>query len=145
MRFRLRPGYSWGDVVTAVVVRESDGWTLSSWIDARLEAGGDFETLDELVRAADLLVQDSYPQGSRRATAELQYAIYPWTFKGREETILDVTGEAGAFVASDISGARLEVHGGTVEELVAAASSALGAQPRAMLRWVKKVSELASW
>ena len=77
MPFRLRRGFSWGDVVTAVVTREDDLWTVSSWIDACLDAGGDFRTLDDLLRLADTLVRDSYPPGPRRATVDLQYAIYP--------------------------------------------------------------------
>ena len=38
VRFRPRPGRSWGDLVTAVVVRKDDRWRVSSWIDAPLEA-----------------------------------------------------------------------------------------------------------
>ena len=90
MGFRFRLGRSWGDLITAVVVRADDRWTISSWIDARLESGGDVRTLDELVQAADTLVLYSYPPGPRRSTAELQYAIYPWSFKGNPLVMLDV-------------------------------------------------------
>jgi hypothetical protein len=72
----------------------------------------------------------------------LQYAIYPWTFKGEPEATLDVTGEEGGLVASDISGRSLELRGKNAEELVAQAPSLLGEQPRAMFRWVKHVSDL---
>ncbi len=144
MRFRLRPGYSWGDLVTAVVVREDGLWTVSSWIDARLDAGGDFRTLDELVQVADALVRDNYPPGPRGTTAELQYAIYPWAFKGQPDAIFDVIGDPGNLVASDTNATGAEVRGKTAEELVTQAALLLGEQPRAMLRWVKKVADLTN-
>jgi hypothetical protein len=142
VRFRLHPGHSWGDLVTAIVSREDHLWTVSSWIDGRLEAGGDFQTLDDLVQVADALVRESYPSGPRRTTAELQYAIYPWTFKGNPDAILDVTVEGGDLVAADIRGSNFEVRGKTAEDLVEQASSALGEQPQPMLRWIKKIGDL---
>jgi hypothetical protein len=122
-------------------VREDDRWTVSSWIDARLEAGGEFETLDELVQAADLLVGDSYPSGPHRDDAELQYAIYPWSFKGQPDAMLDVSGEAGALDASDVGSGSLRVSGKTAEELVERAAS-LAEYPKLMFRWVKRVADL---
>lgn len=118
MGFRLRRGFSWGNLITAVVIREDDLWAISSWIDARLDAGEDFRTLDDLLQAADRLVSDGYPIGPSRTTAELQYAIYPWTFKGEPQAILDVTGHPGDLAATDIIGSNLEIHGTTAGELV---------------------------
>lgn len=124
-----------------MVFREDDRWTVSSWIDARLEDGGDFQTLDELVEVADALVRHSYPPGPRRAAAELQYAIYPWSFKGEPQVVLDVRGNANGLTATDISGSALEVSGKTAEDLVEQASR-LAAQPQVMLRWVKSLGDL---
>lgn len=141
MRFRLRPGRSWGDLVTAVVVRDDGTWSISSWIDAPLEAGGDFGTLDQLVQVADALVRDSYPPGPGRAGAELQYAIYPWSFKGRPQAMLDVTENPEHLSATDISGSASEVIGKTAEDLVEEAGR-LAQHPQVMLRWVKAVGNL---
>lgn len=141
MQFRRRPGRSWGKLVTAVVAREDERWTISYWVDAGLKAGENFDTLDALVRTGDALVRDSYPAGEGRATAELQYAIYPWKFKGQPEVMLDVTGDAHALTASDISGTTLGFSARTADDLVEQASR-LVEQPRVMLRWVKKVSGL---
>jgi hypothetical protein len=142
VQFRRRPGQSWGDLVTAVVIRDGDLWTVSSWIDARLEAGGDFETLDELVRTADQFVGDSYPPGPHREVAEVQYAIYPWSFTGQPEVMLDVTSRPGDLIATDIGGSTLEVRGRSAEELISQVASLRGDQPPIMFRWVKKVNEL---
>lgn len=98
--------------------------------------------MDDLLQAADRLDSDGHPIGPSRTTAELQYAIYPWTFKGEPQAILDVTGHPGDLAATDIIGSNLEIHGTTAGELVTQVSSLLGEKPRAIFRWVKKVSEL---
>jgi hypothetical protein len=130
--------------VTAVVVREDGYWMISSWIDARLEVGGDFQTLDELVQTADALVRDSYPTKRARETAELQYAIYPWSAHGAPQAMLDIKGDTGNLVATDIQGSGLEIHGLTAEDLVTEAAARIGDTPSAMFRWIKKIAELRS-
>ena len=141
VRLRLRPD-SWGELVTAVVVRDADIWTVSSWIDASLEPGGDFRTLDELVQTTDALVGDCYPTKPTRQSAELQYAIYPWSDKGDITAILDITGEPGAFAANDIQGSGLDVRGPTAETLVVEAGSRLDDPSTVMFIWIKQIAQL---
>jgi hypothetical protein len=130
--------------VTAVVVREGEIWTVSSWIDAPLESSDEFQTLDELVRTADVLVGDSYPAEPTRQSAELQYSIYPWSGKGDIAAILDITGEPGAFVANDIQGSGLDVRGPTAETLVVEAASRFDDPSTVMFTWIKQIAQLRS-
>lgn len=124
------------------MLREDREWRVSSWIDARLKAGTESTSLDELVRAADDLVREAYPTGRRRQRAELQYAIYPWSVDTAELRILDVSGQPGQFLATDMKDDDRQFRTATLDDLVEEIARGTPVAPNAMLRWIKLVQHL---
>jgi hypothetical protein len=137
---RSRP--EWSELVTAVIIREDDVWKVQIWVDCPLESGDSSAGLDELTARCDSRVAAGYPPGDERASAELQYAIYPAEVKGPTVVIMDITGGPGALVATDINGHDSQVRAATVEQLVAEGVASATDPDNVMFRWIKQVESL---
>ena len=86
-----------------------------------------------------------YARTSPIAGAELQLAIYPWTYDGGPDggPIFDIDGYPGSFTARDIQGSDRMVNGATLEDLVAAVEHMpdipIG---HSMFRWIRQIASL---
>jgi hypothetical protein len=82
-----------------------------------------------------------YSGEPQAASAELQFAIYPW--KGNPgKVILDITTDADGLVARDIQGTEITIRGESLEDLVQKGETMVPNPNEAMFRWIRRVSEL---
>jgi hypothetical protein len=129
-----------GDVLTALIGLSKDGWSVT-WIRVGntprpLTAPTLTAAAEQATAAAARRWQNQQPG----AAAELTLTIYPT--RSKHGPTLEITGVPGAYTAtSPESGAA--VHGATLEDLLAAAPSAIDpAVSGFTLRWTRPVTAL---
>lgn len=131
------------DLVTCVVEREGEAWEAVWASDGRLPENFKDHSLTAVADRAAASVAAMYSGESEAASAELQFAIYPW--KGNPgKMILDITREAEGLVARDIQGTEITIQGVSLEDLVQKAETMVPNPSDAMFRWIRRVSELAT-
>jgi hypothetical protein len=128
-------------LVTCVVELEDESWNVSWASDGRVP--GDFgeKSLTAATDRAAAQVAEMYSGKPQAANAELQFAIYPWD-GNPGNVILDITTDSDGLVARDIQGTEITVHGVSLEELVQKAETMVPDPKEAMLRWIRRVSDL---
>lgn len=131
------------NLVTCVVDRDGDEWEVVWASEGRAPDNFKDHSLTAIAGRAAASVAEMYSGDPQAASAELQFAIYPW--KGNPgKVILDITREAEGFVARDIQGTQIEIQGASLEDLVKKAETMVPNPSDAMLRWIRRVSELAT-
>ena len=131
------------NLVTCVVDRDGDEWEVVWASEGRVPDNFKDHSLTAIAGRAAASVAGMYSGDPQAASAELQFAIYPW--KGNPgKVILDITREAEGFVARDIQGTEITIQGASLEDLVQNAETMVPSPSNAMLRWIRRVSELAT-
>lgn len=129
------------DLVTCVVEREGESWNVSWASDGRVPVDFSDHTLTAAADRAAAQVARMYSGKPQAARAELQFAIYPW--EGNPgKVILDITTDANGLIARDIQGTEIAVQGTSLEMLIQKAETMVPDPKEAMLRWIRRVSDL---
>jgi hypothetical protein len=117
------------------------GWSVS-WIgDGVWPPPVQAASLTQAAEQASAAVADLYARYPAVPGAELQFAIYPWDYKGGP--IFDIAGSAGDFTARDIQGSDRSVAGATLEDLVDAVRRMADIPADdSMLRWTRQIASL---
>jgi hypothetical protein len=129
------------DLVTCVVERDGEVWEVAWASDGRVPETFRNHSLTALTKQAAASVAAMYSGEPQAASAELQFAIYPW--KGNPgKVILDITTDADGLVARDIQGTEITIRGESLEDLVQKGETMVPNPNEAMFRWIRRVSEL---
>jgi hypothetical protein len=129
------------DLITCVVERDDDFWEVAWASDGRVPETFKDRSLTALTDRAAVCVAALYSGEPQAASAELQFAIYPW--KGNPgKVILDMTTDGDSLVARDIQGTEITFHGESLEDLVQQGETMVPNPSEAMFRWIRRVSEL---
>jgi hypothetical protein len=129
------------NLVTCVVDRDGEAWEVAWASEGRVPDNYKDHSLTAIAERAAAHVADMYSGDPQAASAELQFAIYPW--KGNPgKVILDVSRDAEGFLARDIQGTEIAIQGASLEDLVQKAETMLPNPSDAMFRWIRRVSEL---
>lgn len=129
------------NLVTCVVDRQGEAWDVVWVSDGRVPESFKNHSLTAVANRASASVAAMYSGESQAGSAELQFAIYPW--QGNPgKVILDISTDAKGFVARDIQGTEIKIQGASLEELVQKAETMVPNPSEAMLRWIRRVSEL---
>jgi len=98
-------------------------------------------TLTQVADQAGSAVAALYALAPPIPGAELQLAIYPWSYDGGP--VFDIDGHSGSFTARDIQGSDLTVNGATLEDLVAAVEHMPDIPAgHSMFRWIRQIASL---
>ena len=100
------------------------------------------QSLTATVTSATHAVAVLYSGKAQAATAELQFAIYPW--EGGGKMIMDVQPSADGFTATALDSSGASVSGRDLESLVAQAQQSIPDFRIAMFRWIRPIRELDS-
>jgi hypothetical protein len=128
------------ELITCIIETGNNRWTVT-WVSDR-RTPGDFtgKGLTETVNRATREVAGLYSGKPQAATAELQFAIYPW--KGGGKLIMDVQRSADGFTAAALDTSEMSVAGRDLESLVGEAEQSMPDFASAMFRWVRPIREL---
>jgi hypothetical protein len=130
-------------LVTCIVEREGEDWEVSWASDGRVPEDFKDHSLTAAADRAAVGLAAIYAGEPQAASAELQFAIYPW--KGNPvKVILDITADPNGFVARDIQGTEITIQGASLEELVQKAETVVPNPNEAMLRWIRRVADLVT-
>jgi hypothetical protein len=127
-------------LITCIVSAEKDKWSVTWASDRKTPAAFAGKGLTETVNRATQDVAGLYSGKPQAATAELQFAIYPW--KGGGNLIMDVQRSADGFTAAALDTSEMSVSGPDLESLVGQAEQSLPDFRKAMFRWVRPIREL---
>ena len=129
-------------LITGVVGPEKKGGWSAIWVgDGACPRRVKAPTLTQVADQAASAVAALYARTSPIAGAELQLAIYPWTYGGGP--IFDIDGYPGSFTARDIQGSDRMVNGATLEDLVAAVEHMPDIPiDHSMFRWIRQIASL---
>jgi hypothetical protein len=128
------------DLITCIVETGNNRWTVTWVSDRRTPGNFTGKGLTETVNRATQDVAGLYSGKPQAATAELQFAIYPW--KGGGNLIMDVQRSADGFTATALDTSGMSVSGLDLESLVGQAEQSLPDFRKAMFRWVRPIREL---
>jgi hypothetical protein len=128
------------DLITCMVSAQNGRWTVIWVSDGRAPAEFTGKSLSEAVDRATQTVAALYSSKPQAATAELQFAIYPWPGGGK--VILDVLPSVDGFTATALDNSGMSVSGPELESLVERAQQSLPDFRTAMFRWVRPIREL---
>jgi hypothetical protein len=124
-----------------MVSAEHGKWTVVWVSDGHGQAPAGFtgKSLTEAVNRATQMVAALYAAKPQAATAELQFAIYPWP--GGGQVIVDVQLSIDGFTATPLDNSG-SVSGPDLESLVSAAEQSMPDFSSAMFRWIRPIREL---
>jgi hypothetical protein len=128
------------DLITCMVTAENGRWTVIWVADGKAPAGFSGKSLTEAVDRASQAVAAIYGAKAEAATAELQFAIYPWPGGGK--VIMDVQPSIDGFTATAVDNSGTSVSGRDLESLVGRLQQSLPDFQTAMFRWVRPIREL---
>jgi hypothetical protein len=128
------------DLITCIVEAGNNRWTVTWVSDRRTPRDFIGKGLTESVNRATGDVAGLYSGKPQAATAELQFAIYPW--KGGGKLIMDVQRSADGFTAAALDTSEMPVSGRDLESLVGQAQQSMPDFSSAMFRWIRPVREL---
>jgi hypothetical protein len=129
------------DLVTSVVARSSKGMWGSSTIEiTSVKDVSNEPSLNTVIAKISSSVADAYNQSDALATAELQFAIYPW---GDDiEHIFQISQTQDGFSAHDTQGGDISITGKSLEEIVSLIPRKISNPNTAMLQWIRPVRDL---
>jgi hypothetical protein len=129
------------DLITCMISAEHGRWTVI-WVSdghGQAPAGFTAKSLTEAVSRATQAVAALYSEKPQAATAELQFAIYPWPGGGK--VILDLQTSIDGFAATALDNSQ-SVSGPDLESLVGKAEQSMPDFASAMFRWIRPIREL---
>jgi hypothetical protein len=129
------------NLVTCIVERDRSQWRATWASDGKVPADLSGPSLREVIEQGSAQVASLYKGKAEAADAELQIAIYPWEGKAGG-VILDVTGGPNGLDVRDIQGSGIAFHSQSIESLVDDAARYVPNPGDAMLRWIRRVSDL---
>jgi hypothetical protein len=129
------------ELITCMVSAENGKWTVIWVSDGKAPAEFAAKSLTEAVNRATQMVAALYSAKPQAATAELQFAIYPWPGGGK--VILDVQPSIDGFTATALDNSQ-SASGPDLESLVGQVEQSLPDFRTAMFRWIRCVRELDS-
>jgi hypothetical protein len=129
------------DLVTCIVLRSGSRWDFTWASDGKTPRDSTGASLSAGLDDASSQVASLYANHREAAKAELQFAIYPWQGDAGG-VILDVTKDGGELVATDIQGSGITFRAPSVEGLIEGAERYVPDTSKAMLRWIRRVSDL---
>lgn len=129
------------DLISCMVSAEHGKWTVIWVSDGHGRAPSEFtgKSLTEAVNRATQAVAGLYSGKPEAATAELQFAIYPWPGGGK--VILDVQMAIDGFTATALDNSQ-SVSGSDLESMVGQAEQSMPDFSSAMFRWIRPIREL---
>lgn len=129
------------DLVTCIVEPDGSRWTLTWVSDGKTPRDSSAESVAAAIESGSSEITALYASHTEALKAELQFAIYPW--KGNAgEVILDITKDGAELVATDIQGSGITFRAPSVDGLIEGAERYVPDTSKAMLRWIRRVSEL---
>jgi hypothetical protein len=128
------------DLITCMVSAENGKWTVIWVSDGKAPAGFTGKSLTEAVDRASQAVAAIYYARPQAATAELQFAIYPWPGGGK--VIMDVQPSIDGFTATALETSGTSVSGRDMESLVDQTQQSMPDFQTAMFRWIRPIREL---
>jgi hypothetical protein len=134
-------GHRLAELVTCVVGRDGQRWDVSWASDGKTPADFTEVSLSAALDKACAQVASLYANKPQAAKAELQFAIYPWP-GNPGDVILDITTEAVEWVATDIQGSGITFRSTSPDALVEDGERYLPDTSKAMLRWIRRVSDV---
>jgi hypothetical protein len=129
------------DLITCIVEAGNNRWTVTWASDGKTPRDFTGKGLTETVNRATQDVVGLYSGKPPAATAELQFAIYPW--KGGGKLIMDVQHSADGFTATALDNSQ-SASGSDLESLVGQAEQSMPDFASAMFRWIRPIRELAA-
>ena len=140
MAFLFRPR-GLGQLITCIVEREGTSWSVVWTSDGKVPRDFNDPSLGDAIDKASSQVAALYAGKPDAATAELQFAIYPWQGTSGK-VILDVTREGSVLSVRDLQGTGIEFRTDSIQDAVQDAEKYLPNPNDAMLRWIRRVAEL---
>lgn len=129
------------DLVTCIVEPDRSRWNLTWVSDGKTPRDSSAESLAAALDGGSSEIAALYANHREALEAELQFAIYPW--KGNAgDVILEITKDGAELVATDIQGSGITFRAASFDGLLEGAVRYLPDTSRAMLRWVRRVSDL---
>jgi hypothetical protein len=129
------------DLVTCIVERSGSGWDVNWASDGKTPHDSSAASLTTAIDEAASQVASLYANHSEALKAELQFAIYPWQGKA-VDVILDITKDGDELVATDIQGSGITFRATSIDGVVEGGERYLPDTSRAMVRWIRRVSDL---
>jgi hypothetical protein len=130
------------DLITGIVGPEAEGdwcvfWAGDGASPSTVRALSMTQVIDEAASEVAAL----YARHPQVSGAELQFAIYPWNYRGGP--IFDITARPGLFTAHDKLGSDQEFQAATLEDLIVAVEKTRGVGAEdSMFRWVRPIASL---
>ncbi len=129
------------DLVTCIVQRSGSRWDVDWASDGKTPRNSVAASLTAALDEAASQVASLYANHAEALGAELQFAIYPW--KGNAgDVILDISRDGSELVATDIQGSGITFRATSFDGVVEGAERYLPDTSKAMLRWIRRVSDL---
>ncbi len=129
------------DLVTCIVEPDRSRWKLTWVSDGKTPRDSNAESLAAALDGASSEIASLYANQPQATQAELQFAIYPWTGNAGD-VILDITRDGAELVAADIQGSGITFRAPSADGLVEGAERYVPDTSKAMLRWIRRVSDL---
>jgi hypothetical protein len=129
------------DLVTCIVQRGRKGWDLVYASEGKTPKDFSDASLEQVIDRASADVASLYAGKTEAASAELQFAIYPWRGDAGN-VILDVTEEPVGLKLRNIQGTGVEFQSPSIEAAIADVERYLPSTDGAMLRWIRAVAGL---
>ncbi|HET7419061.1 MAG TPA: hypothetical protein VFL27_01625 [Candidatus Dormibacteraeota bacterium] len=129
------------DLVTCIVQRGRKGWDVTYASEGRTPRDFSDASLAAAIERASAEVASLYSGKPEAASAELQFAIYPWRGDAGK-VILDVAEQPDGLKLRDIQGTGIEFQSQSIEAAIADAERYLPGTDGAMVRWIRPVAGL---
>lgn len=130
------------DLVTCIVEPNGSRWELTWVSDGKTPRDSSAESVTAAIESGSAEIAALYASHTEALKAELQFAIYPWQGNAGD-VILDITRDGAELVATDIQGSGITFRAPSVDGLIEGAERYVPDTSKAMLRWIRRVSDLA--